>query len=210
MAAKHGGAAMMKSLLVLALAHTAQGFLSASSRRALVAPTRAARPPRERVRRCLALRAAAVLDGLEEVADRYDAFLIDQWGVMHDGTTAYPKAIECMAQLADRGKKIVLLSNSSRRKGNSMKKLDAMGFERCAQPVCSVAPPSACDQPAPRTAGRMRSPQTLKPPPLLIRNLTLLAAVAAAALLRGSLAAAPLSTSSRAAKWAGAGWQPPL
>jgi len=26
-------------------------------------------------------------DGLEALADKYDAFLIDQWGVMHDGTT---------------------------------------------------------------------------------------------------------------------------
>jgi len=25
-------------------------------------------------------------DGLEALADKYDAFLIDQWGVMHDGT----------------------------------------------------------------------------------------------------------------------------
>ena len=27
-------------------------------------------------------------DGLAELVDKYDAFLIDQWGVMHDGTKA--------------------------------------------------------------------------------------------------------------------------
>jgi len=67
--------------------------------------------------------------GLEELAEKYDAFLIDQWGVMHDGKKAYAKTVECMAKLAERGKKIVLLSNSSRRRGNSMSKLDKMGFD---------------------------------------------------------------------------------
>ena len=112
-------------------AKTAAGFhapLGPLTRRAAWSP---GAPPR--VRRGLAVFAAAASPaarhgGLEELAERYDAFLIDQWGVMHNGKTAYPKAIECMAKLAERGKKIVLLSNSSRRKGNSMKKLDAMGF----------------------------------------------------------------------------------
>jgi hypothetical protein len=128
--------------LVLALAQGAAAFHAVRAPLAV-----GGRLHRERVRRCLAVRAAAaapaVLHGIEEVVDRYDAFLIDQWGVMHDGTTAYPKAVDCMAKLAERGKKIVLLSNSSRRKGKSMKKLDAMGFERCA-----------------RTAGRTRSLQS--------------------------------------------------
>jgi len=41
---------------------------------------------------------------------------------------AYDKAVECIDMLAAKGKMIVLLSNSSRRKGNSMKKLASMGF----------------------------------------------------------------------------------
>jgi len=38
--------------------------------------------------------------------------------------------VDCISKLAAKGKKIVLLSNSSRRKGNSMQKLDKMGFDR--------------------------------------------------------------------------------
>ena len=56
------------------------------------------------------------LEGLAAVADRYALFLIDQWGVMHDGHTPYPGAVECMANLQQMGKKIILLSNSSKRK----------------------------------------------------------------------------------------------
>uniref|UniRef100_A0A7S0EEY8 Uncharacterized protein n=1 Tax=Hanusia phi TaxID=3032 RepID=A0A7S0EEY8_9CRYP len=75
-----------------------------------------------------ATKSTQVWNGVGELADRYDAFLIDQWGVMHDGKTAYGGAVECMKQLQGLGKKIILLSNSSRRKGNSLKKIDGMGF----------------------------------------------------------------------------------
>jgi ribonucleotide monophosphatase NagD (HAD superfamily) len=34
-----------------------------------------------------------------------------------------------MKQLAARGKKVILISNSSKRVGTSLKKLDKMGFE---------------------------------------------------------------------------------
>ena len=68
--------------------------------------------------------------GMKDIADNYDAFLLDQWGVLHDGTKAYDGAINCLNELLSRGKLIVLLSNSSKRLGNSMKKLDAMGIQR--------------------------------------------------------------------------------
>jgi ribonucleotide monophosphatase NagD (HAD superfamily) len=117
---------------VLLLAATADGFSSPLARgelgRALLPSVHASRALSV-VSMCAADPKPALCGGLEELADKYDAFLIDQWGVMHDGTNAYPKAIECMAKLSEMGKKIVLLSNSSRRKGNSMSKLDKMGFD---------------------------------------------------------------------------------
>eukprot|EP00960_Hanusia_phi_P069681 767141-Hanusia_phi.AAC.12 len=67
-----------------------------------------------------ATKSTQVWNGVGELADRYDAFLIDQWGVMHDGKTAY------VCPAVRLGKKIILLSNSSRRKGNSLKKIDGM------------------------------------------------------------------------------------
>ncbi len=68
--------------------------------------------------------------GMKDIADKYDAFLLDQWGVLHDGKVAYDGAVHCLNELLSRGKLIVLLSNSSKRLGNSMKKLDAMGIDR--------------------------------------------------------------------------------
>jgi len=53
--------------------------------------------------------------GLSAVADRYDAFIIDLWGVMHDGLRAYPAAVEALRQLRRAGKRSVMLSNAPRR-----------------------------------------------------------------------------------------------
>jgi HAD superfamily hydrolase (TIGR01459 family) len=53
--------------------------------------------------------------GLSAVAGRYDAFIIDLWGVMHDGLRAYPAAVDALRQLRAAGKKSVVLSNAPRR-----------------------------------------------------------------------------------------------
>jgi Haloacid dehalogenase-like hydrolase len=42
--------------------------------------------------------------------------LLDQFGVMHDGKTPYDGAVEAVQALADTGLRIVLVSNSSRRR----------------------------------------------------------------------------------------------
>ena len=34
----------------------------------------------------------AIHDGLAELADRYDAFILDLWGVLHNGVAAFPEA----------------------------------------------------------------------------------------------------------------------
>ena len=120
-------AAVNCSVVVLLLrAAVTDGFVLPSILRSSLLPHVRSRRSCSAVAMCAA---PSLHQGLEQLADKCDAFLIDQWGVMHDGKTAYPKAIDCMSRLAAMGKKIVLLSNSSRRKGNSMKKLDKMGFD---------------------------------------------------------------------------------
>ena len=37
--------------------------------------------------------------GLSAFVDRYEAFIIDQWGVLHDGAKPYPGAVETVAEL---------------------------------------------------------------------------------------------------------------
>ncbi len=53
------------------------------------------------------------MTGLRQCAARYDGFLIDLWGVLHDGATPYDGAADALRQLRDAGKKIALVSNSS-------------------------------------------------------------------------------------------------
>lgn len=50
-----------------------------------------------------------------DIFSRYDAFIIDLWGVMHDGSTLYPGAAETLAWLHEQRKQIVFLSNAPRR-----------------------------------------------------------------------------------------------
>jgi HAD superfamily hydrolase (TIGR01459 family) len=53
------------------------------------------------------------LDAFAPLADRYDGFIVDLWGVIHDGITPYPGALDCLERL--RGKPVLLLSNAPRR-----------------------------------------------------------------------------------------------
>ena len=45
--------------------------------------------------------------------------LLDQYGVLHDGKKAYPGAIAAVEALAAAGRKLLVLSNSSRREAPS-------------------------------------------------------------------------------------------
>ena len=54
------------------------------------------------------------LNHLSEIFDSYDTFVIDLWGVIHNGIKLNEKAIKTVAQLKMRSKKIVFLSNAPR------------------------------------------------------------------------------------------------
>src|SRR3546814_8712050 len=47
---------------------------------------------------------APLVAGLGALAPRYDVFLLDQFAVLHDRTTAYPGAIDCLEALQASGK----------------------------------------------------------------------------------------------------------
>lgn len=71
---------------------------------------------------------ASEIPGLSALAEDADAFLIDQFGTIHDGERPYPGAIESLRAIRAAGKRIILLSNSGRRAPNNNARLDAMGF----------------------------------------------------------------------------------
>ena len=68
--------------------------------------------------------------GVREVADDYDGFVLDLWGVVHDGVTPYPGVLDCMAALLAAGKRIALLSNAPRRADDVVRRITAIGVPR--------------------------------------------------------------------------------
>jgi len=67
--------------------------------------------------------------GIGALAREFDGFIVDQWGILHDGTRAYPGAIDCLEQLRRAGKHVVVLSNSGRREADNVRLMSAMGFD---------------------------------------------------------------------------------
>lgn len=68
--------------------------------------------------------------GFGPLADAYDGFIFDLWGVLHDGARAYPGAVDALTRLTASGKAAVLLSNSPRRAADLAEMMAAMGFPR--------------------------------------------------------------------------------
>jgi len=71
----------------------------------------------------------ALLNGLAEIADDYQLFIFDLWGVVHNGVSAYPGAADCLARLRRNGTRVVLLSNAPRPSANVAIHLEQLGIK---------------------------------------------------------------------------------
>ncbi|MGX5722927.1 TIGR01459 family HAD-type hydrolase [Shinella zoogloeoides] len=67
---------------------------------------------------------------LAALVERYDGFLVDQFGVLRDDDLAYPGANEALLHLKALGKAIVILSNSGRSGDYNAERLIKLGFDR--------------------------------------------------------------------------------
>jgi HAD superfamily hydrolase (TIGR01459 family) len=76
-----------------------------------------------------------LIAGVSEIADRYDALILDLWGVVHNGVEPYPGVLDCLAKLHDVGKKIVLLSNAPRQSEKVEGQVAGFGVPRAAYDV---------------------------------------------------------------------------
>lgn len=65
---------------------------------------------------------------LSEIVDSYDIWLLDQFGVLHNGQNALPGAIAAVQYLLSKDKRIVVCSNSSQRKKLASERWKSMGF----------------------------------------------------------------------------------
>jgi len=78
------------------------------------------------------LRSIVPLDGVAVLIDRFDLFLLDLWGTVHDGVALLPYSRDVLHNLKAANKTIVLLSNAPRRAATVEAQLESMGLERSA------------------------------------------------------------------------------
>lgn len=69
------------------------------------------------------------LPGFAPLAERYDGFILDLWGVIHDGVNAFPWAVDCLRHLRATGKPTLLLSNVPRPNAPVQAMMRRMGIE---------------------------------------------------------------------------------
>ena len=86
------------------------------------------RPPSSRGLRQLRMSSSSPFASWDELSARYDGFIFDQFGVLHNGAVALEGAPELVAKLAAAGKRLGILSNSSKRKEFSLRELPKLGF----------------------------------------------------------------------------------
>ena len=70
------------------------------------------------------------IEGLRSIADNYDLFYIDLWGVIHNGINLYEQAINVLKELSKINKNFVLLTNAPRPTDVVTMQLEKMGMEK--------------------------------------------------------------------------------
>ena len=68
-----------------------------------------------------------VIDSIKDLGSRYAAWLVDIWGVMHNGRRAFPRAVAATRSFREQGGIVVLLSNSPRPSPSVQEQLRRLG-----------------------------------------------------------------------------------
>jgi HAD superfamily hydrolase (TIGR01459 family) len=71
-----------------------------------------------------------LLSGIAPLAERYDGYILDLWGVLHDGAHPLPGSVDALHRLREAGKHIVILSNAPRRAAAVIKRIEEIGISR--------------------------------------------------------------------------------
>jgi HAD superfamily hydrolase (TIGR01459 family) len=70
------------------------------------------------------------INGLSEIAEQFDAMLIDQFGVIHDGRTLYPGAARVLAELRNLSIPVIIMTNSGKRAEPNERRVVKFGIPR--------------------------------------------------------------------------------
>ena len=70
------------------------------------------------------------IEGLSSIADNYQLFYIDLWGVIHNGINLHDEAVNALKQITKMNKNYVLLTNAPRPNSSVKNFLENMGLEK--------------------------------------------------------------------------------
>ena len=70
------------------------------------------------------------INGLKSIADNYDLFYVDLWGVIHNGINLHEQAIAALKELLKKKKMLVLLTNAPRPNKTVQNFLERMGMDQ--------------------------------------------------------------------------------
>lgn len=73
-----------------------------------------------------------LIEGLSEIADRYDALLCDAWGVIHNGVEIFDGVPEALIAFREKFGPVVILTNAPRPSTIIPGQLDRLGMPRAA------------------------------------------------------------------------------
>jgi ribonucleotide monophosphatase NagD (HAD superfamily) len=61
--------------------------------------------------------------GIADIVNKYDTFIVDQWGVLHDGLSGFSDAKQSLRYLKTRGKAVAVLTNSGKSSENNLQRI---------------------------------------------------------------------------------------
>ena len=71
-----------------------------------------------------------MLTGLADIAKKYDALVVDIWGVLHNGQAPFEGVDSALLNYRQQGGRVLLLSNAPRPSTSAVKTLEAIGNRR--------------------------------------------------------------------------------
>ena len=67
--------------------------------------------------------------GIEEVINNYEAFLIDLWGVVHNGVKLFPNILKLLQKIKEHNKEVIFITNAPRRSNVIKDQLKLFGIK---------------------------------------------------------------------------------
>lgn len=71
---------------------------------------------------------APIIPGIGEIAENFDAWICDIWGVLHNGVATYAPALDACRRFRNQGGTIILVSNAPRPGASVLRQFETLGI----------------------------------------------------------------------------------